>query len=149
VRTGAKRCESPRQCAIAVELFEADYEIRGVSVSGIVLARLRLAHLLLSLPCALKMHEEDWKLDVRLKTKISGGGNRLFRIGRCVCSKEGRPPSKAAKYCGGYTKRRKASAEQQQSRRQETGRQEGKTLNACSPPITQTALDEGPAVRRI
>ena len=38
-------------------------------------------------------HEEDWKLDVRLKTEIVGVGDRLFAPGRSVCAEAGRQAS--------------------------------------------------------
>jgi hypothetical protein len=49
------RCESVRLWHIAVELRGANSTPSVFDISGIVLARLRPAHLLLSLPCALDL----------------------------------------------------------------------------------------------
>jgi hypothetical protein len=51
-----------------------------------VIARMRPAHLLLSLPCAIDGHEEDLKLDDRFKEKIVGVGDRVFAAGRSAGS---------------------------------------------------------------
>jgi hypothetical protein len=89
VRTGAKRCDGSAKFAVAGEVLNGDSQIEVVSLFGTVLARWRPAHLLLSLPCALNMHEEDRKFDVRLKKKVNGGGDMLFGSDGCVCPKEG------------------------------------------------------------
>ena len=74
-------------------------------------------------------HEEDWKFDVRLKTKIVGVGDRLFASGRSVCAEAGRQAAtKRSRQQGSRpTQGGKAAAEQQQSGRQK-GRQKGKAL---------------------
>jgi hypothetical protein len=54
VLTTAKTVRDPAKCAVNLALIKEDPEIEAINLSGIVLARLRAAHLLLSLPCALK-----------------------------------------------------------------------------------------------
>jgi len=74
-------------------------------------------------------HEEDWKFDVRFKTKIVGVGNRVFAPGRRVCAEAGRQAAtkRSRQQGSGRTKAGQAAAEQQQPGQQE-GRPQGKTL---------------------
>ena len=89
-------------------------------------------------------HEEDWKFDVRFKTKIAGVGDRVFAPGRRVCAETGRQAStKGSRQQGNRpTQERQAAAEQQQPGQQE-GRPKGKALKRLQQPAEPPLIKQG------
>ena len=68
--------------------------IRVLGFTGTVLAELAAAHLLLSLPCAPKKHEEDRNVMLNLRRKIAAVAIGCFMATGAFAQKQGERPPK-------------------------------------------------------